>query len=1195
METIFSRSAPSMKSLTSTCSRCGKELPTDAPRELCPPCLLEAVLSAPDDFMGEERDDETLHVPEAPDVPDFRLQQLLGAGGFGEVYSAEQIRPIRRAVALKVLKRGMNTRQVMKRFEAERQALALMEHPNIATVYDAGETADKRPYVAMELVKGPPVTTFCDREEWKIPARLELFITICEAVQHAHQKGVIHRDLKPSNLLVARDESGEATPTVIDFGIAKALDEPLTNHTVVTQIHQVMGTPAYMSPEQTDHRGAFVDTRSDIYALGVILYELLTGTVPFPASKDDSVLETWMKRIREEEPERPSLRMERVTHGPRRAWIKETRGDLDWIVLKALEKDPERRYESARALADDLRRHLNYEPVLASPPSNLYRVGKLVRRHRVAASFAAALTVAVLAGFGGTMAMYFRAEGARQAEADARAELSASYSRSDLIAADQMSGRGQSAQAVAVLTRALRTDPGNQIARSLLLHVLSHGSFFRDIPQQLPVDPKIERIQFIEVSEDGNEVIWAGSGSSASFVQHGDRCWQPRPDAKLVGLSLAPDGGWFVGAWDDGRIEVRSLTRDETATNFPTISAWESGAGSVEWLKVLPDGNRVAARTSEQIRIWTLSSTEEPLVIDPAGTMLSIAVSGDGQVIAAGTGEGEVRAWSTTTGEQVGEIDWRGESVSQLDLSYDGQLAALGSPERRAQVFRLVEGRPVGPPRHHPSAVTNVRISPDETMLVTGCEDGCRRVWSLIRNRLIMQESPLDQPVSFIGVDPSGHTLTVGRNGQVRVGQLTNLRTSALGSRRLIEVAMNTRGTRFFGWSPSTAEINGWNIRSGGVGSILLDSSMDLAVNALMLDPEGQQLLVAESRTALQRIDLSTAKPIGSPLAIDGNPIAMNQDFTVMRSGYCHFLTGAESWQFSPHVIRHAAINAQYVVGSAAGHILRIGDLSERKSWPIKLDGEEEIRALAWSPTEPLLAVGFDPGAEIRIIDPRSGKTRARLKSAIPIRSLVFSPDGRHLFSGSATGSLRLWDIKTEETVWGRPMPAAASAVAASGDGKRLVAGTTRGLVRVFDLETGLPLSIPVNLGESISSIATDHHGEVVAVGFETGAVRWLRFPMAGPVDVPLADEFLSFAEQISGWHMDRSGTLDRLAPSNVVHELPPELAVWRDWILADPGSRPCFPGLTDSTSDYIRSLLDSENERTRREGRRLRAWLEEG
>ncbi|MEM7014857.1 MAG: serine/threonine-protein kinase, partial [Verrucomicrobiota bacterium] len=238
-----------MKSSPSTCTRCGKELPADAPRELCPPCLLEAVMSAPDDFVDEVESDDTWLTPNQPEIPNYKIRQLLGSGGFGEVYSAEQTAPIRRAVALKVLKREMNSRQIMKRFDAERQALALMEHTNIATIYDAGETEDGRPFVSMELVKGPPVTTFCDREEWDIPQRLELLITICEAVQHAHQKGVIHRDLKPSNLLVARNESGEAVPTVIDFGIAKALDEPLTNQTVVTQIHQVMGTPAYMSPE----------------------------------------------------------------------------------------------------------------------------------------------------------------------------------------------------------------------------------------------------------------------------------------------------------------------------------------------------------------------------------------------------------------------------------------------------------------------------------------------------------------------------------------------------------------------------------------------------------------------------------------------------------------------------------------------------------------------------------------------------------------------------------------------------------------------------------------------------------------------------------------------------------------------------------------------------------------------------------
>jgi serine/threonine protein kinase len=342
----------------------------------------------------------------------YKLLQQIGEGGCGIVYMAEQEEPLRRRVALKVIKLGMDTRQVIARFEAERQALALMDHPNIAKVHDAGATETGRPYFVMELVRGLKITDYCDEKKLSTQQRLELFMQVCQAVQHAHQKGIIHRDLKPSNILVTVND-GVAIPKVIDFGIAKATSgERLTDKTIFTAFEQFIGTPAYMSPEQAEISSVDIDTRSDIYSLGVLLYELLTGQTPFDGKELlRAGLEEMRRTLREKEPSRPSTRLSTLTaserttaanrrglDGPRLASI--LRGDLDWIALKCLEKDRGRRYETANALLMDIQRHLSNEPVTARPRSRLYEFRKTVRRHQVGFAAATAVMAALFLGLG---------------------------------------------------------------------------------------------------------------------------------------------------------------------------------------------------------------------------------------------------------------------------------------------------------------------------------------------------------------------------------------------------------------------------------------------------------------------------------------------------------------------------------------------------------------------------------------------------------------------------------------------------------------------------------------------------------------------------------------------------------------------------------------------------------------------------
>jgi serine/threonine protein kinase len=341
----------------------------------------------------------------------YKLLQRLGEGGMGTVFMAEQETPVKRRVAFKIIKAGMDSAHVIARFEQERQALAMMDHPNIAKVLDAGTTDSARPYFVMELVKGIPITKYCDQEQLTLPERLELFIPVCQAVQHAHQKGIIHRDLKPSNVLIALYD-GKPIPKVIDFGVAKATTQKLTERTMFTEIGQVVGTIEYMAPEQAELNNLDIDTRADIYSLGVILYELLTGSPPFTTKQLRGVAHDEMLRmIREVEPPRPSTKLTSSAELPSIAakrklepkkLSKLMHGDLDWIVMKCLEKERGRRYESANGLALELKRHLQHEPVLAGPPSAAYRLRKFVRRNRGAMAAAAAVVLALLGGIAGT-------------------------------------------------------------------------------------------------------------------------------------------------------------------------------------------------------------------------------------------------------------------------------------------------------------------------------------------------------------------------------------------------------------------------------------------------------------------------------------------------------------------------------------------------------------------------------------------------------------------------------------------------------------------------------------------------------------------------------------------------------------------------------------------------------------------------
>tara|TARA_R110002094_G_scaffold68516_7_gene77851 strand:+ start:1338 stop:3035 length:1698 start_codon:yes stop_codon:yes gene_type:complete len=350
----------------------------------------------------------------------YRILKRIGEGGMGSVFLAEQLQPVKRRVALKVIKLGMDSKQVLARFDRERQALALMNHDHIARVFDAGTTPQGQPYFVMEHVAGVPVTDYCEQNNVSLRERIQLFKMICSGVTHAHQKGVIHRDLKPSNILVSVQQ-GNAVPKIIDFGLARATAQPLMERSLFTEVGQILGTPEYMSPEQAEMSTSDIDTRTDVYSLGVVLYELLVGTLPFDSKELRHVeLMEMRRKIQEDEPPKPSARISRIGRGRRVAaaqqmslsgLLRALRTDLDWIALKAMEKERSRRYDTAAAMADDLQRFLDDIPVLAGPPSAIYRMRKLVRRNR---AFVLGLAAVFMTAIGGLLSAAWEGEDNRK-------------------------------------------------------------------------------------------------------------------------------------------------------------------------------------------------------------------------------------------------------------------------------------------------------------------------------------------------------------------------------------------------------------------------------------------------------------------------------------------------------------------------------------------------------------------------------------------------------------------------------------------------------------------------------------------------------------------------------------------------------------------------------------------------------------
>jgi eukaryotic-like serine/threonine-protein kinase len=726
----------------------------------------------------------------------YKLLEKVGEGGCGVVYVAEQTEPVRRRVALKVIKLGMDTRAVVARFEAERQALAIMDHPNISKVLDAGTTEVGRPYFVMEFVRGIRITDYCDQAQLSTKERLDLFIKVCHAIQHAHQKGIIHRDIKPSNILVTLHD-GVPVPKVIDFGIAKATEGRLTEHTLYTNLHQFIGTPAYMSPEQAEMSGLDSDTRGDIYSLGVLLYELLTGSTPFDARElVASGIEGMRRTIREKEPPRPSTKLTQVLvaasrqragdlpnqeggaptlrrYGSLKEQIKLLRGDLDWIVMKCLEKDRTRRYETANGLAADLKRHLHHEPVVARPPSAAYRFQKAFRRNKLIFAAASAVLIALITGLGAA-AMGLRqaikernialaaqtgeevqrreAQKAQANEAEQRraAEIQELAARRRAYVADM--NLAQQALALNNVGRALsllnqhRPSPGKENLRGWEWRYLWQ---FCQSESLFTLGPMQEPIKSLSASQDGRWVAAVGMFSQSC------RIWDLRTKAEVHGI--APNSLVHRLAFCPQRslLAVACSAKNDGSAGFE-IQLWN--VAKKQWvqrlaLKAAPlqlalslDGGTIAAASfvEEKRRIFCWRVADGALLSEfdaPDIRMFDyedgLVLSADGKLAAYALLRNRFRVVETATGRELWVATATEGSVTALAFSPDGERLATGagSGESEIKLWDVKSGNQIGQLQGHRAWVPCVAFGADGKTLVSASADQTIRIWDLESQR----------------------------------------------------------------------------------------------------------------------------------------------------------------------------------------------------------------------------------------------------------------------------------------------------------------------------------------------------------------------------------------------------------------------------------------------------------------------------
>jgi WD40 repeat protein/serine/threonine protein kinase len=977
----------------------------------------------------------------------YKLLERIGEGGFGVVFMAEQSQPVRRKVALKVLKPGMDTRQVVARFEAERQALALMDHPNIAKVLDGGQTSSGRPYFVMDLVRGVPITEYCDDAQLSPRERLELFGHVCQAVQHAHQRGIIHRDLKPSNVLVTQQD-GNPLVKVIDFGIAKALGPQLTEKTLFTGFAQLIGTPPYMSPEQAALSNVDVDTRSDVYSLGVLLYELLTGTTPFGKERLKEIGYDEIRRIiREEEPPKPSTRISTLgqaattVSAQRKSDPKRLRqlfrGELDWIVMKALEKDRNRRYESANAFAADVQRYLNDEAVQACPPSARYRLRKFARRNTRALATGALLGLMLLVAVSAVVASALWTAG----QAKARLEV-------------EVANKKELERTLYFMHIALAEREWSANNRGRAAELLD------DCPAPL----RAWEWHYLKRLGHSPPITFSAGGRGRL--------------GNSLDLAFSPDGRWLATPSAEKDIKVWDVAARRE------VKALHGHGDLVMRLAFSPDGQRLASTSEDtKVKVWDTSTWQEVLTLAKhTKSVYGVAFSPDSRLLASAGKDDKVYVWDVATGDLLWDFPGKFINVRHVHVAFspDGRFLASGSVDNTVMLWDVRTGEVVHSLSGHTEPIYSVAFSADGRLLASAGWDSKVTVWDVTKGRenFTVQAVFLGSPwrVEF---SPDGRLLALadgGSAGFVKVYDATTGQpalTRQADNIRVASIAFSADSQRLAS-AGYDKTVKLWDLATGQE-VLTLRGHPDL-VSHVVFSPDGQRLASASEDGTVKIWD-------ATPLAENPEPrtrtlrghtgvvysVAFSPDGRFLASGSLDKTVKVWDTQSYQEVrsLRHTE-GVWCVAFSEGGRLATASAAESVKLWDAATGQEVRpfppfrggVRRTALSPDGRRLATS-DRLQMVRVWDTTTGKQLFPLLGHKgQVWDVTFSPDGQFLATAGMDETVKLWEAATgQEVRTFREHTNRVHVVAFSPDGGRLVAsGGADQTVKVWEMATGTVL-----------------------------------------------------------------------------------------------------------------------------------------